>query len=219
MTFLRGGAPRAALPVLACLTTISPALAQAPPGRTTTLDEISVAGASGFNRRETAGSLTVPSVAAQEAAVKSTVGSVAFVDAAAYQNTYANTVRDVLKDVPGVFVQTRYGQEMRLSIRGSGIARGFTCAVSSCCRMAFRLILPTARRLLPDRPTGLTLGRGVQGGNALSFGATTLGGAVNFVTPTAYTAGAQHPPLRGRQFSTRSARASRPRASPVQLMS
>ncbi|MBW5288068.1 TonB-dependent receptor plug domain-containing protein, partial [Burkholderia gladioli] len=54
-----------------------------------------------------------------------TVGSVGFVDAASYTNSYAFTLRDVLKDAPGVFVENRYGQELRLSIRGSGIARGY----------------------------------------------------------------------------------------------
>ncbi|KQT57639.1 TonB-dependent receptor [Methylobacterium sp. Leaf456] len=196
MTSFQRGAPRAALLLLACLTTVSPALAQAPPGSmrappgpTTTLDEISVAGASGPGRRETAGSLTVPSVAAQEAAVKSTVGSVAFVDAAAYQNTYANTVRDVLKDVPGVFVQTRYGQEMRLSIRGSGIARGFHVRGIELLQDGIPLNLADGSGdFYQIDPLGLRSIEVFKGGNALSFGATTLGGAVNFVTPTAYTA-------------------------------
>ena len=48
-----------------------------------------------------------------------------FVDAKDFPNRYANTLRDVLKDVPGVYVQERYGQELRLSVRGSGISRGF----------------------------------------------------------------------------------------------
>ena len=64
----------------------------------TELPELSVQGAS-------AGSLTVPSIAAQRATVNATVGSVAFVDAKDFQNRYANTLRDVLKDTPGVFVQ------------------------------------------------------------------------------------------------------------------
>ncbi|SFK80299.1 TonB-dependent receptor family protein [Methylorubrum salsuginis] len=196
MTSSRRGAPRAALPVLACLTTVSPAIAQAPPGRTqappgsaTTLAEISVAGERRPDPRETAGSLTVPSLAAQRAAVESTVGSVAFVDAAAYQNTYANTVRDVLKDVPGVFVQTRYGQEMRLSIRGSGIARGFHVRGIELLQDGIPLNLADGSGdFYQIDPLALRSIEVFKGGNALSFGATTLGGAVNFVTPTAYTA-------------------------------
>ena len=53
----------------------------------TTLAEISVSGTSRPSAPgETAGSLTVPSVAAQRAALNATVGSVAFVDAAAFQD-------------------------------------------------------------------------------------------------------------------------------------
>jgi hypothetical protein len=65
------------------------------------------------------GSLTVPSVEQQRAAVNNTVGSVAFIDSKSFENRYTNTIRDVLKDTPGVFVQQRYGQELRLSIRGA----------------------------------------------------------------------------------------------------
>nr|WP_137830888.1 TonB-dependent receptor [Methylobacterium sp. L1A1] len=179
--------PQAALPAALLLTLLAStaALAQT----TTTLEEISVVGASRPGRRETGGSLTVPSVAAQEAAVKSTVGSVAFVDAAAYQNTYANTVRDVLKDVPGVFVQTRYGQEMRLSIRGSGIARGFHVRGIELLQDGIPLNLADGSGdFYQIDPLALRSVEVFKGGNALAFGATTLGGAVNFVTPTAYTA-------------------------------
>src|SRR3954452_11199457 len=51
------------------------------------------------------GSLTVPSVEQQRAAVNNTVGSVAFIDSKSFENRYTNTIRDVLKDTPGVFVQ------------------------------------------------------------------------------------------------------------------
>ncbi len=51
-------------------------------------------------RRRDAGSVTVPSVAQQRAAVTRTVGSVAFVDAEDFQDRYANTLRDVLRTSP-----------------------------------------------------------------------------------------------------------------------
>src|SRR3546814_9994190 len=34
-------------------------------------------------------------------------------------------MRDMLQDAPGVYVQNRYGQEVRLSVRGSGISRAY----------------------------------------------------------------------------------------------
>lgn len=138
---------------------------------------------------ERSGSLTAPSVSAQKERLDNTAGSVGFVDSADYQNRYASNLHDVLGDSPGVFVETRYGQELRLSIRGSGLARGYHT----------RGLL-----ILQDGiPTNLADGSGdyyqidplalrtteiYKGGNGLAYGASTLGGAINFVTPTAYTA-------------------------------
>lgn len=156
------------------------ALAQAVPSAT--LAELSVEGAS-------AGSLTVPSVAAQRAAVNSTVGSVAFVDAKDFQNRYANTLRDVLKDTPGVFVQERYGQELRLSVRGSGISRGFHLRGIEVLQDGIPINLADGSGdFYQIDPLALRSVEVYKGGNALTFGATTLGGAINFVTPTAHTA-------------------------------
>ena len=147
-----------------------------------TLSELSIEGAS-------AGSLTVPSVAAQRAAVNATVGSVAFVDAKDFQNRYANTLRDTLKDVPGVYVQERYGQELRLSVRGSGIARGFHLRGLELLQDGIPLNLADGSGdFYQVDPLGLRSIEVYKGGNALTFGATTLGGAINVVTPTAQTA-------------------------------
>ncbi len=150
-----------------------------------TLSELSVQGRGDPG----GGSLTVPSVAAQRAAVNATVGSVAFVDAKDFQNRYANTLRDVLKDTPGVFVQERYGQEMRLSVRGSGIARGFHLRGLELLQDGIPLNLADGSAdFYQIDPLALRSIEVYKGGNALTFGATTLGGAINFVTPTARTA-------------------------------
>jgi iron complex outermembrane receptor protein len=135
------------------------------------------------------GSLTAPSVEAQRREVNSTAGSVAFIDTETYRNRYASTLRDVLGDTPGVYVQNRYSQELRLSVRGSGISRAFHTR---------------GIEILQDGiPTNLADGSGdfyqidplaarsievYRGGNALAFGSSTLGGAINAVSPTAYTA-------------------------------
>ncbi len=135
------------------------------------------------------GSLTVPSVAEQRRSLNRTVGSVGFVDAAGIQNRYANTLRDVLKDVPGVTVQERYGQEVRLSIRGSGVARGFHLRGIELLQDGIPLNLADGSGdFYQVDPLALRSVEVYKGGNALTFGATTLGGAVNLVTPTARTA-------------------------------
>ena len=105
---------------LSCLSVLLLAAAPASAQEETALPEIAVQGSG-----PPQGSLTVPSVEAQREAVNATVGSVAFVDARSFENRYTNNITDVLKDTPGVYAQTRYGQEIRLSIRGSGLARGF----------------------------------------------------------------------------------------------
>ena len=73
------------------------------------------------------GSLTVPSVAEQKRETLSTVGSVAFVDTNTpeIQTRSLDDLRDLLKDVPGVYADSRYGDELRLSVRGSGLGRPY----------------------------------------------------------------------------------------------
>lgn len=138
---------------------------------------------------ERGGSVTAPSVARQRAAVNATVGSVAFVDAEGFQDRYASTVRDVLKDVPGIYVQERYGQEARISIRGSGIARGYLLRGLELLQDGIPINnADGSGTLFSIDPLALRSVEVYKGGNALAFGATTLGGAVNFVTPTAHTA-------------------------------
>jgi iron complex outermembrane receptor protein len=181
---------RAALLLLAC-SAPPPAKAQTPPSAVT-LPELSVVGSAtptGALPGEARGSLSVPSVDRQRATLYGTVGSVAFVDAATIQDRYANTIRDVLKDVPGVYVQERYGQELRLSVRGSGVARAFHLRGIEVLQdgIPFNLADGSGDFYQID-PLALRSVEVYKGGNALTFGATTLGGAINFVTPTAYTA-------------------------------
>src|SRR5690606_8933703 len=52
-------------------------------------------------------------------------GAVAVVSAESYADRFAQGFSDTLRNVPGVLAQKRFGEESRLSIRGSGIAQGF----------------------------------------------------------------------------------------------
>jgi iron complex outermembrane receptor protein len=136
-----------------------------------------------------AGSLTQPGVEEQRRALERTPAAVRLVPSEAFRDRYASNLRDVLAETPGVFVQTRYGQELRLSVRGSGTARGFHLRGVEVLQDGvpvnladgsgdFYQIDPLAIRSVEVYP----------GGNALRFGTSTLGGAVNFISPTAYTA-------------------------------
>ncbi len=144
------------------------------------------------------GSLTVPSVTDAREEIQRTPGGVEIVPAEQYRDGKATTLKDVLDYVPGVFIQPKYGQEdARLSIRGSGLSRNFH--------------LRGIRLLLDGVPVNQADGSGdfheidplaqdyvevYKGANALRYGAATLGGAVNFVSPT----GRSHPGLMMRTY-------------------
>jgi len=118
--------------------------------------------------------------------IQQTAGGVAIVVAADYKNnSVASTIKDVLGYVPGVFAQPKWGDDTRLSIRGSGLSRNFHLRGvqlymdgipinTSDGYGDFQEIDPTAYKYV-----------GVyKGANGLQFGANSLGGAINFVTPT-----------------------------------
>lgn len=136
-----------------------------------------------------AGSLTSPDLETQRRAVVSTPGSVSHIDAETYGNSYATNLRDVLQDTPGVLVQNRYSQEIRLSIRGSGLARSFHTRGIEILQDGIPTNLADGSGdFYQIDPSALRAIEVFRGGNALPFGSSTLGGAVNFVTPTGYTA-------------------------------
>lgn len=160
--------------------------ASAPPSvsalRETTLPPVIVNGA-GPN------SLTSQTVATRKRMLDETVGSVGFVDSESYAKTYAFTLRDVLKEVPGVFAQSRYGQEMRLSIRGSGIARSYHTRGLEILQDGIPTNLADGSGdYYQIDPLALNAAEVYKGGNGLAYGSATLGGAIDFITPSAYTA-------------------------------
>src|SRR3954449_9037985 len=132
------------------------------------------------------GALAVLSAQQALTEIDNTPGGVALVPAAAYKNsTVANTIKDILDYVPGVFAQPKWGDDTRLSIRGSGLSRNFHLRGvqlymdgipinTSDGYGDFQEIDPTAYKYVAV----------YKGANALQFGANSLGGAVNFVMPT-----------------------------------
>ena len=92
--------------------------------------------------------------------------------------------------MPGVFAQPKWGDDTRLSIRGSGLSRNFHLRGLELYMDAipintadgfgdFQEIDPTAYRYIEV----------YKGANALRFGGYTLGGAINYVSKTGYDAG------------------------------
>jgi iron complex outermembrane receptor protein len=133
-----------------------------------------------------AGSLTVPTTAEARRELAGIPAAVTVVGDTAYKNdTPATTIKDVLDYVPGIFVQPRWGEDSRLSIRGSGLSRNFHVRGVTLLMDGmpvntadghgdFQEIDPTAYRYVEV----------YKGAAGMRFGLSTLGGAVNFVTPT-----------------------------------
>jgi iron complex outermembrane receptor protein len=95
------------------------------------------------------------------------------------------SLRDALAFSPGVYLQPRFGQEVRISIRGSGLSRGFHMRGLTLLQDGVPINLADDngdfQELEPIFFDHLEVYRGA---NALRFGSGTLGGAINGVTPT-----------------------------------
>lgn len=116
-------------------------------------------------------------------------GGVDVVEASAFASKVTVNLRDALSFSPGVYTQPRFGQEVRLSIRGSGLSRGFHMRGLTLLQDGIPINLADDngdfQELDPQIFERIEVYRG---GNALRFGGSTLGGAINAVTPTGRTA-------------------------------
>jgi len=118
-------------------------------------------------------------------------GAVDLIETAELERTRLTNFRDVLRFSPGVYIQPRFGaaDESQLSIRGSGLRnnfhlRGVNVLVNG---MPYR----NADGFTDFESLELLTASNIQvykGGNALRFGGSTLGGAINIETKTGYTA-------------------------------
>lgn len=133
-------------------------------------------------------SMTQPDLERAREEINRTAGGVTIVDTEEVREGRISNFNDTLGMAAGVFAQSRFGaEESRLSIRGSGLQRTFhgrgirlmqdgipvNLADGS---FDFQTIEPMATRYIEV----------YRGANALRYGASTLGGAINFVSPTGY---------------------------------
>ena len=95
------------------------------------------------------------------------------------------SLRDALAFSPGVYLQPRFGQEVRISIRGSGLSRGFHMRGLTLLQDGVPINLADDNGDFQElEPIFFDRLEVYRGANALRFGSGTLGGAVNGVTPT-----------------------------------
>ncbi len=130
-------------------------------------------------------SLVTPSVEGAEEEIRRVPGGADVVPAEEFRDRRPIGLEDMLDYVPGVFAQPKFGEDSKLSIRGSGLARNFhlrgvrllqdgTPLNAADGAGDFQEIEPLAQRYVEV----------FKGANALRYGAATLGGAINFVSPT-----------------------------------
>lgn len=154
-------------------------------------------------------SLTVPDLQSAKASIEKTAGGVALVPESAWRNTQAATVRDLLDYTPGVFAQAKWGDDTRLSIRGSGLSRYYHLRGISLYQDGVPLNAPDGSSDFQRiDPTAYRYTEVYKGANGLQYGAATLGGAINFITPTGHDADAFQGRLDAGSFGWRRAQLS-----------
>jgi iron complex outermembrane receptor protein len=120
-----------------------------------------------------------------EISANNTAGGTDVVSHEDYADKTIVSLRDTLAFSPGVYTQPRFGQEVRISIRGSGLSRGFHMRGLTLLQDGIPINLADDngdfQELEPIFFDHLEVYRGA---NALRFGSGTLGGAINGVTPT-----------------------------------
>ena len=149
-------------------------------------------GANSFNSVVITGksdSLTQSSIESAKDNVKTIPGGASIVDLNQVREGRQSTWSDSLGLAPGVFIQDRFGsEEARISIRGSALSRTFHSFGTKVMQdgvpvnyadgfFDMQTVDPNASRYVEV----------LRGPNATTYGATTLGGAINFVAPTGYT--------------------------------
>ncbi|OYX35810.1 MAG: TonB-dependent receptor [Caulobacterales bacterium 32-69-10] len=119
-----------------------------------------------------------------------TPGAVSVISQESFARRQTLALDDMLRDAPGVYAQKKWGGDIRISIRGSGLGnanhnRGLLIAQDG-------VPLNEADGYGDSQIADPLLTRYVEvyrGGNALRFGGALLGGAINMVTPNGKTAG------------------------------
>jgi iron complex outermembrane receptor protein len=156
-------------------------------------------------RNPDASTLTQPDLATARAGVALTPGGAGVVDAASYAGGRVATLADALGYAAGVSVQPRFGaEEARLSIRGSGLQRTFHGRGLKLMQDGVPLNLADGSfDFQAIEPLSARYVEVWRGANALQYGAATLGGAVNFVSPNGLNGDALRARLEGGPFGYR----------------
>ncbi|MDB5726857.1 MAG: tonB dependent receptor family protein [Noviherbaspirillum sp.] len=133
---------------------------------------------------------TQPTIENARKSLQRIPGGASVVDVETAREGRVSTYADTLGFAPGVFIQPRFGaEEARLSIRGSGLQRTFH--MRGIKLLQDGVPLNQADGSVDFQAIEMLAASYIEvfrGANALQYGSTTLGGAINFVSPNGYTA-------------------------------
>jgi iron complex outermembrane recepter protein len=148
---------------------------------------------------------TAPGEAAARAEAARVPGGSNIIGLGEYADGRASTLADVFALAPGVFAQSRFGaEEARLSIRGSGLQRTFHMRGIWLLQDGVPLTLADGGGdFQAIEPLALAYTEVLRGANALQYGGATLGGSINFVSPSGRDGGSFSPRAEAGSFGYR----------------
>ena len=135
------------------------------------------------------GSLTAQTMAAARARLERIPGGIGFVPAAEFSDDFAQSLGDTLVFTPGIFADTSAQRENRISARGSGLNSSFERRGLTLLRDGVPITRASGSTEFQEvDPLSIDYIEVYKGANSLAYGASSLGGAINIVTPTGVTA-------------------------------
>jgi iron complex outermembrane receptor protein len=134
--------------------------------------------------------LTVPSPDQSREELQKSPGGTEVIEAERYLVGRSSTLADTFFLSPGVIAQPRFGSdEARISIRGSGLQRTFHGRGIRVLQDGVPINLADGGFDMQSlEPTAAHFINVWRGGNALAYGASTLGGAIDYVSHTGHSA-------------------------------
>jgi iron complex outermembrane recepter protein len=160
-----------------------PLLAQAEHNETIHLDEVNVTAA-----RPVA--ITQPNIEIAREEINKTAGGVTVINMDTVREGRTSNFADSLGLATGVLAQSRFGaEETRLSIRGSGLQRTFHGRGLKLMQDGIAVNLADGSFDFSSiDPMATDYIEVYRGANALQYGSSNLGGSINFISRTGYTA-------------------------------
>ena len=131
---------------------------------------------------------TAPGADAARDRLERVPGGIGFVEAEVFLDDFAQSIGDALVFTPGVFADTSAQRETRISVRGSGLNSSFERRGITVLRDGVPISRAGGSTEFQEiDPLTVDYIEVFKGANGLRYGAASLGGAINIVTPTGRT--------------------------------